>query len=323
MNANSRPLFSIIIPAYNVGKMVVDAIESCLNQDGVDQSEIEILVINDGSSDDTLSFISRYEDVANVVIINQRNGGLSNARNNGMAAAKGEYILFLDGDDWLMPDALATLKPLAEPDVVVQFPLIYWYSETEQELNSCGVPPGEYSARQFMSLTLGQSKFQEIPAQKKLYPAGVLRDNKLRFVEGIYHEDNPFYVDVLMNAGRVKYINEGIYCYRQNRQGSITATRGIRNFEGSIQGNEYIIGRYGLTNRDIVHLLSNVYAFQMVGDFANKEHFDATISFFRRKEIKARLLKMFFSTRWRVKSQIRLLLLMIDPKLLWLVLRAI
>ena len=103
--------FSIIIAAYNLSGLVCKAIESCINQTGVDDSQYEIIVINDGSTDDTIYHINKYANVDNIKIITKNNAGLSHTRNLGIELAQGEYLLFLDGDDWYSLDALSTLLP--------------------------------------------------------------------------------------------------------------------------------------------------------------------------------------------------------------------
>lgn len=315
------PTFSIIIPAYNIGELVVDAIESCTKQKGIETSEVEIIIVNDGSTDDTFTYIQPYEGLANVIVINQKNGGLSNARNNGLELASGKYVLFLDGDDWLADSALALLKDNANENEILEFPLIYWYDENNQEPKGCNIQDGLYSTKEFLHRTLGKSQFHEIPAQKKLYPRKILREKNLRFLEGIYHEDNPFFVDVMMNTEYVRYLNIPIYYYRQNRAGSITSKRTLRNFQGVIDGVDYIISRYGFSNPDVVHLLSNMYVFQMVGDFSDDNHRKTVIRYFRSLKTKKRIISMLFNSRWRIKSQIRSFLLLIDPNVLWRVLK--
>lgn len=315
------PTFTIIIPAYNIGNLVVKAIESCINQKDITVSDREIIIINDGSTDDTLSFIQPYVGLDNIIVLNQSNGGLSNARNNGLQMASGKYILFLDGDDWLADNALSVLKENARENEILEFPLIYWYSENDYQSKGCDVADGLYTTTDFLHLTLGKSKFHEIPAQKKLYPSKILKNNNLRFVEGIYHEDNPFFVDVMMNTEYVRYLDIQIYYYRQNRQGSITSQRTMRNFNGVINGIDYTLEKYGYSNPDVVHLLSNMYVFQMVGDFSDENHRKETIKYFRSLKIKKRILKMLFKSRWRIKSQIRAFLLFLDPNVLWYVLK--
>ncbi len=98
---SSGPLVSVIIPAYNAAPFIRRAVESALAQTWPHK---EILVINDGSTDDTGSILKHYEQV--VRIFDQRNGGLSNARNRGIKESNGEYIAFLDADDYWKPKKL-------------------------------------------------------------------------------------------------------------------------------------------------------------------------------------------------------------------------
>src|SRR5664279_201795 len=91
------PVVSTVIPAYNAARFIAHAIESALQQ-GVPQ---QIIVVNDGSVDDTSDIVRSYGDA--VELIEQANGGVSSARNRGIAAARGEFIAFLDADDvWLL-----------------------------------------------------------------------------------------------------------------------------------------------------------------------------------------------------------------------------
>lgn len=103
----NTPFVSIIIPCYNVGKYLDNCLKSILAQSFTD---IEIIIINDGSTDDTLSVINTFKEKdPRIVLIDKLNGGVSNARNDGIKVAKGEYILFVDGDDYLEVNACETL----------------------------------------------------------------------------------------------------------------------------------------------------------------------------------------------------------------------
>jgi glycosyltransferase involved in cell wall biosynthesis len=96
-----EPAVSVIIPAYNAAWCVHKAIDSVLAQDFSDR---EVIVVNDGSTDDTAKVLARYGEAIRVV--DQPNGGLSNARNSGIREARGEYVAFLDADDWWLPGKL-------------------------------------------------------------------------------------------------------------------------------------------------------------------------------------------------------------------------
>ena len=101
-------LFSIIIPVYNVENYLRDCLDSVLGQSF---SDWEAVCVNDGSTDHSVSILEEYASRDNrITVISQPNGGLSAARNTGLNAAKGDYVIFLDSDDWLEADALKTLS---------------------------------------------------------------------------------------------------------------------------------------------------------------------------------------------------------------------
>lgn len=103
-------LFSIIMPVYNVEAYVTKAIESVYRQ-GIDDSLFEFIVINDGTPDNSMQIVERYKALHNNIIIeNQKNSGVSTARNRGLRLATGKYICFLDSDDWLADGALAKAR---------------------------------------------------------------------------------------------------------------------------------------------------------------------------------------------------------------------
>jgi len=106
---NSSPLVSIIIPAYNAAWCVRRAVDSVLAQD---YRDFEVIVVDDGSQDDTTAVLATYGDGLRVV--SKANGGLSSARNAGIAAARGAYVAFLDADDWWLPGKLSSQMALME-----------------------------------------------------------------------------------------------------------------------------------------------------------------------------------------------------------------
>ena len=102
---------SVIIPVYNAEKTIKKAIDSVLAQS---MNNIQIVVINDGSTDSTLNILQSYADLKNLKLINQKNAGVSTARNNGIKNADGEFLFFLDSDDWLDPYLLEMMINYAE-----------------------------------------------------------------------------------------------------------------------------------------------------------------------------------------------------------------
>ena len=102
---------SVIVPVYNVEKYILKCIESIFCQ-GIDDNTFELIIVNDGTKDNSMELISDIINRhANVIVINQENKGLSEARNSGLAKASGKYILFVDSDDFLIDN---TFKPLLD-----------------------------------------------------------------------------------------------------------------------------------------------------------------------------------------------------------------
>ena len=104
---------SVIIPVYNVEKYIRECVESVLNQT---LKDIEIIAVNDGSRDNSIKIIEEYLSDARLRIINKENGGASFARNIGMKAARGEYIYFIDSDDFIEEDVLEILYRNSESE---------------------------------------------------------------------------------------------------------------------------------------------------------------------------------------------------------------
>ena len=122
--------FSIIIPVYNISNYISECVNSVLKQSFKDY---EIILVNDGSIDDSFNICLNYSKKhENVRLINQQNGGLSSARNAGINQAEGDYLLFLDGDDfWKDGEFLENLNCIIEtnsPDTII-FPYSYYYDK--------------------------------------------------------------------------------------------------------------------------------------------------------------------------------------------------
>ena len=113
---NESPIYnlSIIIPVYNSEKYIENCINSVLNQKT--KYSYEVILINDGSTDNTAQILNKYSTHKNVEILNQDNSGISSARNSGLSKAKGEYIGFIDNDDWISDSYVETLLEAAYTD---------------------------------------------------------------------------------------------------------------------------------------------------------------------------------------------------------------
>ena len=318
------PLFSIIIPAYNVSSLVRQAIDSCLSQEEMSANEFEVIVIDDGSTDETAQIVDSYLNNPNVHILHSVNSGLSATRNKGIQIAKGEYLIFLDADDWLHPKLLSTLKPLIEDNELIVFPMIYSYEGGEEFVWSYGLEERQYTANEFAKETLGQMKFNITPAPCKLYRKSFLIGNRLSFIEGILHEDGPFFIDVLCNVKTVRYIDKGLYYYRQGRKDSITTKMPTyKNFEGLIIGQEHTIRNAGLGNKAINTYLLNINVSHAFMGFDSKETFHQVVAYYRKWQVRKRMFVLACRSMAKLKFRIYGFAMTIDPYLPKLIRRVI
>lgn len=205
---------SIIVPIYNVEKYINQCLDSIVNNY---QSGIEVLLVNDGTKDNSAVIAKEYCDKYEFFrLINQPNGGLSRARNTGINEAKGEYVMFLDSDDWISDNALSLiLAKLHNIDAL----LINHYGSFDNE----DIVYGTYQENDETNII----KF--IQAQGNVSYAAVrtilkrqlILDHDLYFHDGLYHEDELWSATNYLFINSFKVIEKPLYHYRQNVSGSI------------------------------------------------------------------------------------------------------
>lgn len=213
---------SIIVPMYNVEKYIQRCLFSIINNKGFLEN-CELIVVNDGTKDNSESIARKIiEGLPNAQIIAQENRGLSAARNTGLSRAKGEYIWFIDSDDWIELNAIAVLLDKIDKKWdIVQFGYNIVYSNGQKEcfLRTPMVASGG-KVLASMSWPMG--------APFSLYRKDFLDNNDLSFYEGIYHEDNDFTPRVLALAKDVLVISDSLYNYFKGNPNSILSTPNIK-----------------------------------------------------------------------------------------------
>lgn len=210
---------SIVIPVYNVEQYIGRCIDSVLAQD-IAPEDYEIVVVDDGSPDRSVEIISEYQKkYDNICIISRENGGLSAARNTGLKAARGEYIWFIDSDDWIEKNCVGELLSMAENerlDVLCFNAKIYHSAD-----DITNIMPSTDREREVFDGKDFIVAVHTIPAAwAALYRRGYLNDRGLEFYENLLHEDHEFTPRAYSLAGRIAYIHRNIYYYFQ-REGSI------------------------------------------------------------------------------------------------------
>lgn len=219
--------FSIIVPIYNVEAYLVQCLESMRKQDSAD---FEVICINDGSTDGSRAILSEWESkFPQMKVIDRENGGLSAARNTGLKAATGEYVLFVDSDDWVESTAMRRLTDECNGEDMVCFAC------RRTDNNTFDVLPLEQSTgwNYYNRHALEARKVPFVCVWQRCYRREFLIENNLFFREGILHEDNEFTPRACLHAKSVKVIPDVLYNYRV-RPGSIMTTRGLRSKESLI-----------------------------------------------------------------------------------------
>lgn len=208
-DAKTKPLVSLIIPAYNVEHYIRRAICSGLSQT---YENIELLVVDDGSDDKTWEKIGSYQEEKRFRCFRQVNSGVSKARNKALSEAKGKYVLFLDADDWLEENAVERLVELQQKvlDRLIAVECFYVYKQgngPERKVRQ-GVGAHSFSASTYQSMFLFGPKGRAHVGSScyKLFSRDVIEQNHLRFDETISHtEDGLFVFNYLKNCAGLYY----------------------------------------------------------------------------------------------------------------------
>ncbi len=209
---------SVIIPVYNVEDYIEKCLESVVNQT---LKEIEIIVVNDGTKDNSIKKIEKYFSDSRIKIINKQNGGLSSARNAGLEIAKGEYISFIDSDDFIEEKMLEELYNESEnADIVFSNNLNYNMLD-----NKLSKEEREFFFDKMSNKGSYICMYSSAVVWNKIYKRDFLEKNNLKFIEGIIHEDDIFTIKSHFLAKKVKYVKKFHYYYRINRRDSIMSNK--------------------------------------------------------------------------------------------------
>lgn len=221
---------SVIIPVYNVEKYLEECLDSIINQTLTD---IEIICINDGSTDYSLNILKEYEKKdKRIKIINQENKGLGATRNVGMKIAKGEYISFIDSDDYISKDAFESLYTNAknnDSDTVL-FKIARFDESSIDYTKPIFELENTFKNEDFNNFKFNHNDIKKyiinnsFSAWSKLYKREFLNKNKFEFPINIAYEDVPFHVSVLLKSNKISFVPNFHYYYRLSNYDSITHT---------------------------------------------------------------------------------------------------
>lgn len=211
--------FSIIIPVYNVETYLRDCLDSVINQTFPDW---EAICVNDGSSDRSENILEEYaQKDSRIQFINKANGGTSTARNVGLRTAKGEYIVFLDGDDWLELNALLIMANHLEGEEILCYSGRRYFEETRTYNPADRLLEKEYRSGMdyYNENALAIRDFAFVCVVLRTYKRSFLLENHLFFADDVSYEDNLWVPLTLYQAKTIGVISDALYVYRI-RQGS-------------------------------------------------------------------------------------------------------
>lgn len=215
---------SVILTAYNEEKYIRKAIESVINQT---LEDIEFIIVDDGSTDTTLDIINEFSD-ERIKVITHDNIGPGASRNRAMKVARGEYIAFIDGDDWFDLNALETAysDAKAKNTDITFFQMINYDDETsriyENDWFDLKNFDESFENRVFSPEETEGSIFDlSVGVCQKIYKNSFLRKIDAEFPEGIFFEDMPFFFYVYLKSSRISIIKKHLY-FRRKHAESIT-----------------------------------------------------------------------------------------------------
>ena len=215
-----NPKVSIIIPVYNTEQYLKQCLDSIINQT---YKDIEIIVVNDNSTDSSYDIIKEYAEKDNrFVIVNlEEKKEQGNARNKGLEIAGGEYITFVDSDDWVRNDFIEILyKEIEKSNLDVVSASQYFYDNLQKKIIDIKTVSAKIlNKRDIETLLIPKKDFFIIPVWQKIYRKQFLYDNKIKF-KLCWHEDNIFLFETLIKTTKIRFTDDKIYFYRINREKS-------------------------------------------------------------------------------------------------------
>ena len=235
MTDTSKYDISIIIPVYGVEDYIEECLRSVMAQKAVDKISVECIVVDDCGPDKSIDIAERIIDSYNgpidfKIIRRKKNGGLSAARNSGIHEAAGEYLYFLDSDDYISPDCISRLWQLAKehPEVEIVYGKTVCVPDPEEKRTYLDL--AKFHAPAYSNATATVRKyhllFPEI-ACNRLIKTSWLKDNELYFTEGLINEDFDWHLRAhfAVCSYSILLYGEATYLYRQRENSIMTSDK--------------------------------------------------------------------------------------------------
>ena len=233
--------FSVVVPVYNVEKYLKECVDSVLSQTFED---FELILVDDGSKDSSGAICDEYaQKDSRVKVIHKENGGLSDARNFGTAEAKGEYIIYIDSDDYISgTDFFEKIYEKAQTGVEIVCYKFKKYFEDTKTFSKCDFAFPELDSYTTLAERVNylvKTNSFYCSAWSKAIKLSLLKDNQIEFEKGLLGEDQEWYYHVLLKANSIDGIDKDYIVYRQ-RANSITTSWKMKNLTDCI----YVVDKW-------------------------------------------------------------------------------
>ena len=244
---DNKTAISVIIPVYNAAKYLVRCLSSVQQQS---LKNIEILCINDGSTDESARLLEQFaENDIRFKIINQENQGLSAARNTGLEQTTGDYIFFLDADDWLHPQTLEIFYNAAQKS---DAPVVFGESfcrlgKEKPDLRVYQTQNMKFALRHYPLRDLYKKRHVSAVAWNKLYRADVVKNR--RFINGIFFEDWPFTTCLFADIDFFAAIKQPLYMYNTSDYSITRSNFSIKKIKDYMVGIRYVAEYFNTPER--------------------------------------------------------------------------
>ncbi|MFC4800162.1 glycosyltransferase family 2 protein [Neobacillus sp. GCM10023253] len=310
-----KPIISIIVPVYNVESFIRECIDSILNQAFED---FELILVNDGSTDQSGNICDEYSiKDSRVTVIHKKNGGQSSARNRGIDAAAGDYIGFVDSDDWIHKEMYKILytKAMETAADITACNLMQYNKDSSGHLYSANTTDQLFDRDSAMHELYLNERLTFSPCNK-LYKKELF--NGIRFKEGYILEDMDFAYRIIHQADRIFYTGQALYYYRYNEHSTMRkdfSKKRLDEFE--VRKNMYLfyLKNYpGIANEVYAEwFLTGLMLYINIGKYFKHEQnqYKYLIETDREK-----LKPLLFKEGYNQKKKILLAMAVISPKLL-------
>lgn len=261
-----KPLISVIVPIYNVEQYLCRCVE-CLTAQTY--KNLEIILVDDGSPDNCPQFCDEYaKKDSRIKVIHKKNGGLSDARNAGMKVATGEYISFIDSDDYVSNDFIETLYNaiLSENSDIVECSVVKFYEDEHFDEYKDDLKITSFNTEESLSKLIAENPFKQ-HVWNKLYKSDLV--SGVPYAVGKLNEDEFWTYQIFGQAKKVTRVNKTMYYYFQRQSSIMGNTYNLRRLdalEGKANRQKYIEKYFpGLAAQAKVDLFEScIFAYQSV-----------------------------------------------------------